>query len=355
MTFGICLVGIAFLLATIKKKSPVVTAIILLVLWVLMGFNTLNDDYVGYQYPYESRVEDLSGITKGYLAMERVGWALNLDFLQFRMLCSAIGLLLIASFVLRYSSCPNVVLALYMLLPFMYDIVQFKFFMAASVAIFSMRFLIDRTKFYGMKFVIGLCIAILIHPASLLFSFFLFGCLHRKTALGFSILLSFVIIFAVYSGIAQSISVFFMDSIKQMAYMTQMSRFGWIPYFISVILSVVITYFSTKQIHSDNFKEDGESRFLHFFESAQYAFLPLISLVPLSVQNFYRPIRSANLLFLICFVAFWARRSETFPKKERVLLCMLMIAWFIFTQIVLYRGVIDIVLIPQLSNNLLWG
>lgn len=357
VAYGIVLTVAACLLGFTKRRSLVVTTCILIIMWVLMGLNTMNADFMQYKYLYDYKLLDASGVNSGYLAAEHLSWALGLDFLQFRMLFAAIGLILIASFVRRYSSCPNVVLALYLLLPFLYDVVQFKFFMAASVAIFSMRFLIDRTKLYGLKYAIGIAISSLIHPAALLFCVFGIGLFDGRTAFRVALTATVFIVAAVYSGFASYLSSFILDPIKRAAYMSELGRFGWIPYLVSIVSSVAIAYFASPLRHAEKLPEaiDGEARFLAFFESAKFAFLPLLALLPLSLQNFYRPIRSANLLFLMYFSSYSSSRDNSFPQPEKVALTVFFIIWLVFTQVVLYRGVIDTVLIPELTYNLIWS
>lgn len=348
------------LLCFMKRQSRVVTAIAFASLWILMGLNTANADYALYKYLYDFKLLDASGINAGYLAAEQIAWFLGLDFMQFRMLFSAVGLGLITLFIRRYSTCPNIVLALYAFLPFMYDVVHFKFFLAASIAIYSLRFLIDKPKFYGLKYGIGLYIATLIHPASFLFIVFVVGLLDERNAFRVSLIAAAFVLIAVYSGLAQHISSFLLDSVKQGAYMTELGRFGWIPYFVSGVGGVALSYFSSSRRHCTELSrlDSAPLRFRRYFESAKYAYLPLLAMLPLSVQNFYRPIRCGNLLILIflsSFVFDGSDFSSGFPRTEIKAIGILFSAWLVFTQIILYKGVIDIVLVTELTNNFLWS
>lgn len=357
MVCGILALLVVAALGCYKRQSLPVTILVVFGLWILMGLNTMNADYAQYQYLYDFRIEDATGVNFGYLAAERLAWTLELDFLQFRMLYSAAGLLLLALFVRRYSSVPNVVLVLYGFLPFMYDIVQFKFFMAAAVAVYSMRFLIDRTRLFGLKFGVGLLVATLVHPAAFLFIAFAIGLLERHAAFKVSLLLSVLILFAVYSGVASFFASFVMGSAQYETYMSELGRFGWIPYLVSSVGAIALAYFSSHLRNRDCAVVDadgGEARYIRFFESAKYAFLLLAALLPLSVQNFYRPLRVGNILLLMHLSSFVFGRRGSFPKNEKAALVALAILWFIFTQIMLYQGVLDIVVAEELSNNLLW-
>ena len=356
MQIGIILTAAAAIIGWIKRNSRVSCILVFAAMWVLMGLNTYNADYVGYQYFYDFKLEDYSGVNYGYLALEQFCWSLGLDFVQFRMLASFSGLCLITLFVRRYSRNASAVLVLYMLMPFFYDIVQFKFFMAASFAIYGLRFLIDRTNFYILKFFIFLGVAALIHPAAVLFGFFLIVLFDKKTALKVSLVVALAVLFLTVSGLGQTLGRALTDNIKGEAYFSVASRFGWITYFVSVVGIVVVSHlsFSSMSIGGRGETADAPARFEAFFASAQYAFLPLIALVPLSVQNFYRPIRSANVLFLMHFASLLFDDSGKTVKSEKTGLVFLFVLWLIFTQIIVYKGVIDIVLVDELTNNLLW-
>lgn len=358
MEIGISLMAVAAVLGFLKRESRATGLLIFSVLWILMGLNTHNADFInGYQYLYNFKIENSSDVTYGYLALEQICWALGLDFMQFKMLTSLFGLGLLTMFVRRYSRNPNTVLVLYMLMPFFYDIVQFKFFLAASVAIYGLRFLIDRSRLCVVKFIIVLALSALIHPASVLFGFFIIGVFNKSTAFKISIVTALATLFLTVSGLGQVVGLTLTDSVKGAAYFTSASRFGWIPYFVSVVGVVVVSHLSYSSMGAtSNLEEpDPPARFEVFFERAQYAFLPLIALVPLSVQNFYRPIRSFNVLFLMHLTSVVFDDSNKIAKNEKTGLVALAFLWVVFTQVVVYMGVIDTVLVDELSNNLLWS
>lgn len=357
MIQGCILMFLAFVVGFSAQRSRVITVGILVVLWTLMGLNTHNADYVQYQYFYDIQSLDASGITIGYLALEQVCWYFSLTFLQFRMLFAAIALVLLTLFVRRYSTRPNVVLVLYMLLPFLYDIVQFKFFLASAVAIYFLRFLIDQNRFYGFWFVAGLFLSACIHPAALLYVVFALGLLRRETAFKISITAAIIIFLAVYIGLAQRFAILFVDSTKYEAYFTNLGRFGWTPYFISVLVSVAIMELSApfKRISNEYLPEKGEpEKFHEFFKCANYSFLPLAALLPISVQNFYRPIRSGSILYFISFASIAGDKWRVLSEKERIGLTLIAIAWFLCTQFILYNDVVSIVIVDELTNNILW-
>ncbi len=356
MAIGMGIIIVCALLGCLKSRSRVIGALIILSLWVLMSLNTANADYVPYEYMYNLHLENVSGVNFGYLFLEQMAWSLNLDFTQFRMLYGACGLILIASFVWRYSSKPNVVMAGYALLPFLYDVVQFKFFLSASICIFAFRFLIDKPKLYVLKYLFCVGVASSIHTGALMFGVFLLGVLSYERAKMLSFISGILAFFLSYSGIASVLAGAFMDSSKQEIYLTNMGRFGWIPYFVSIVGAILICGFSSpeKLGYSLSKCSRNESRFIIYFERAKFALLPLAAILPISVQNFYRPIRSGNLLVILFLVSTLLIDGECARRSEKTMLAILAVAWFVFTQVLIYGGVFNPVVIAELSNNLLW-
>lgn len=356
MQFGIFFVVLAAIAGWVKRDSRFACVVVFTVLWLLIGLNTHNADFDGYQYFYDFKVESYSGVTPGYLAIEKLGWFLDLTFIQFRMLTSLFSLGLITLFVRRYSRSPNAVLVFYLLMPFFYDIVQFKFFLASSVAIYGLRFLIDRTKLCFLIFLVFLGAAVLIHPASALFGVFLIGLLDKKKSLALALSFTFIMLFLSFSGLGQILGRALTDPTKGEAYFAIASRFGWITYFVSAVCGIALSHlsYSLAPIVSEGSETDAPARFETFFDSAQYAFLPLAALIPLSVQNFYRPIRSANLLLLMHFTTLIFGDSRNMRRQEKAGLILIFILWLLFTQVIVYKGVLDVVLADELANNLLW-
>ena len=361
MIIGCALLGLAIVLGVAGRKSRVTLFAVFIICLILMGLNTNNADFAGYQFFYDAKMEEWSGLNPGYVAAEKIGWALGLDYIQFRMLFSGLGLLLIADTARRYTKNSALVMALYITGAFFYDVVQFKFFLASSVAIFALRYLIDQKKLFLVWYSLSMLLAFSIHPAAILFCLFAIGLFDRRRAFVASATLTVIFILLVYSGIASVLLSSVVDATKAEAYFTAMSRFGSMPYLISVILQVLIVYWTHLETHGvDTFVNEvnglvpSGTRFVRFYENAVYALLPLAALIPLSVQNFYRPIRSATFLLFIYVSIAGFDEVGNYSKRARTTLVFLFIVWLIFTDFITYSGVAELVVAMELQNNLLW-
>lgn len=356
------------LVGLVKKNSQIVAVCLLILLWILMGFNTKNADYTFYELYYELRVIDVFGLNIGYVFTEQIAWLFGLDFMQYRCLFGAVALALLYAFVRRYTDYTAAVLSLYLLMPFFYDVVQFKFFLAAAVAIYAMHFLIDGKRYWVAKAAIGIAVASSIHPAALLFCFFGVGKMQRDTAAIVSIVAMVILLFLVYSGIAQGLFIQQVDSVKAALYFSKLGRFGFIPYLISVVFIVAMVYLMSNEIEKNEtasgiMRDAGESQtatirqkneYLVFFESAVFALLPLSAFMILSLQDFYRPIRSALILFYIFFVIVQTEKKSALSRQTRVIIQISFFLWFAFTFFFVIVNVWDLVVITELNNNLVF-
>ena len=358
-------IGVGFL----KRHSALASFFILLVLWVLFSLNTGNADYQGYEYLYNNQMFAIagSGQTAGYQFLSNICYQLGFDYLQFKCIVGTLGLALLFLFARRYTNNAAFVLALYLVIPFFYDVVQLRFFLAASVAVFFTRFIIERTRFGVFLFLFGLLIAFSVHPASLLFSFLLLGRLSKKAAKWLSIGLFLVILIAVYSGLLVPIAALFVDQVKFEVYFSEMARFGFLPYWASSGLILVLVQ-GTRKLSDGNQLSDNvryecsedlmrcrQDAFMEFFDRACFAILPLSALVPLSVTNFYRPIRSMIFLAHIYCALLLIERKELYGKMDRIIFAIGYATWIVFTSVILYQGVFNEVVLSVLNCNLLWN
>lgn len=328
-------------------------------MWLILGFNSDNADFYGYKYYYDQRIVDSigSGLNTGYILTEQLAWALGFDFYQYRMLFGGIALALIYRFIVKYSNMPCAVLSLYLVLPFLYDVTQFKFFLAASIAITGISFLIDKNRHFILYYILLTIISILIHPASAIFLFFFMGLFDKKKAILVSLMITVISIFCIYSGIAQIFLGYFMDSVKAEVYLSNISRFGWIPYGVSTLFIMILVIsiqneFTKNELFLLDKDKSPSNKFLIFFNSGVFAFLPLTVFCIISLQNFYRPIRSALIMIYIFY--FIAVKSSYISKKSKSIFTLGFMLWYLYTVYIIMAGVFKVVVDIVLTHNLLW-
>lgn len=146
-----------------KKNGQMITlsfVALFAVLWILMGFNLDNPDYMFYEnlfYRVESGITTVS-VEGGFLFLVKIAVGIGINYQIFLICYSAFGLILICSSIIKYTKKPSFVLIAYFCYPFLLDLTQLRHFMAVAIFVFSIRYL----KEYNAKNLIKYCALILI-------------------------------------------------------------------------------------------------------------------------------------------------------------------------------------------------
>ena len=133
---------------------------VFLVLWILIGFNRGSADYAYYETLFLRAQQgwEYHAVETGFWMLIKFASSIGLNYSQFLIIYSLIGLLLISSTIVKYTNKTACVLLAYCCYPFLLDVAQIRHFMACAIFIFSIRFL----ERFSFKNVILYCIFILI-------------------------------------------------------------------------------------------------------------------------------------------------------------------------------------------------
>ena len=159
------------LLASFYKKEKSVFALILLYAFTIYSFNSSNPDLVNYQNQY---IGNFFGFNEPvYIGLVYLSQTLGLNFWVFRAAIAAIGLCLIGKTIYDYSPYPNINMFLFVLYPLIIDVVQIRFFLAYSIIVYSIRFILnyrDKRKISDIvKFFIALFLATGTHYSAVMY------------------------------------------------------------------------------------------------------------------------------------------------------------------------------------------
>lgn len=160
------------LLAWLNKKSNICFAFLVIFALFVWGFNVDNADYSNYELAYNSLFFEATEPV--YLNVFHLfGLWIGLPFRLFRFLWGAIGISLIATTVYKYSKNPAFVLGMYLLYPFVVDVIQMRSFLASSIVIFSSRFIFKYQENNRFKYIVFFLLCILlamgIHYSSVMY------------------------------------------------------------------------------------------------------------------------------------------------------------------------------------------
>nr|WP_279289313.1 EpsG family protein [Clostridium algidicarnis] len=177
---------------------------LLTLMWVLYGWNTGNADYMNYNVSYyQSAVCAINYSQEvGFQLLCKLFYNFNLEYNQFLIIISIIGLALITSTIKKYTKNIAFVLAMYFMFPFMLDVVQVRNFMAMAIIVFALRFLIEKKKWGKAKYIILVVIASTFHYTAFFYLLFLLTEVRNvKKMTHYSIIIATVGALISYTGI----------------------------------------------------------------------------------------------------------------------------------------------------------
>lgn len=142
---------------------------------MVLLFGGINNcaDYQNYLIFYQDvgheglKNSELSEI--GFRFLAYLGNVIGLSYQLFRTLVAIIGLLLIQKTILDFTKKYNLVFLLYFIYPFILDVIQIRNFLAASIVVFSLRFIIKNSRKDDVKYLIAILIAASVHSVSVFF------------------------------------------------------------------------------------------------------------------------------------------------------------------------------------------
>lgn len=154
----------------VRKKSKLVTLLLLSICFIMAWLSNDQYDYLSYSLAYTSPKSSMAQRFEViYRILMRIGNLFGFDYSTFRALYSALAILIFFCALKYYTEYINIPIALGMLFPLIYLFPIQRFFMAAVIVFYSCRYLMDETKLGVVKYFIGVIIAGLLHSGCFFF------------------------------------------------------------------------------------------------------------------------------------------------------------------------------------------
>ncbi|WP_176706032.1 EpsG family protein [Paenibacillus hemerocallicola] len=343
------------------KKSKVVFGVLFIFMWILFGWNTGNADYFGYEQTYYS-LESYNGFNVyfaeyeiGYRFVYKLAHAFGMNYNTFLIVYSLIGLMLISNTILKYSAKPSYVMALYLIYPFLMDIVQIRNFMSMAIIIFAARYLFSSRKGDLFRYVLFVLLAASFQVVGLFYLILLLAKVRARIKLvkWISLITIFLVLFLILlmSGIAIPI-------LGGMAYLgTKTSITTQIGYLFYFIIGFLLVRFSYKKVRT---LEDSSSSGKHVVDYSKMNMANIIlniNIIILCVYplvffstEFMRLYRNILLLNYILFshivVSGFASRLNMTVFKITTIIFVVLSEWLFA-----YYASKDIVFYPIFEKN----
>lgn len=168
-----------------KLLSIVLALPVLLVMWILYGWNYWNGDRAVYELYYSTRDTLASwGGEVGYGSLNLLASQSGLSFQGFQILISLVTLYLIFRYMVKRTVSPLASLVLYSVCFFSLDFVLMRNFLSFAILLQGMVTLFETKPYCKAKYALFVLLAATVHQSSLIFMVFMFMPLNRVVPLG---------------------------------------------------------------------------------------------------------------------------------------------------------------------------
>lgn len=353
------------ILGIIKKKSKLLTALMMIMMWTVFGLCTYNGDYGNYSHIYQN-IQNPNYWTEFeplFNVLMYICNVLDLSFIQFRMVFGGLYIILLYITIGKYTKNKAQVLGLYMLFPFLFftSIIRSGF---ASVLIVLAYYEVIAEKDHKIKFWILIIAAMLMHYTSILFVFYYY--LRKKKFKRNIVILVVgllgVEIAAYYTGIIYRVVSMLTSNYRTLKWFlpgNSAQKPRWVLYLVIIALMLVFSAYLSRR--------DNNSRARNLLKTNPYAedifYINIVMLI--FIPTFFVTNASARFMWeiLLLNIISYAKDDEIcfpndsikllrFNRKNVVLIAFLF--FFMLYSNLPYRGTVnDGTLIFQ--NNLIYG
>lgn len=203
-----------------SKKS--VTGLMLLYMWMLFAFNTLNSDYTNYKYIFTAigngNKWTMSHYEPGFVAMcSFCANVLHMDYSGFNMLMATICTILFALVLKLYCEWKyqNLVISFFIIVEYWVMICQYRYYLAMLLVLIGIHFYMNRSKIRGsVIFICFLALGILFHYSTIIFIVILLSDRINYKKMLYIIPVSIAVIFAIRNGYLNSVISIFIPAYK---------------------------------------------------------------------------------------------------------------------------------------------
>lgn len=327
LTYVVFLISFLFF-----HKKQWFSYIILAFIVVVIGANTLNCDLdyrTGNTDVYYSLYSssELFSTDIGYGLLMNLFKTIGVSYKYFRLICAVILFYLYNKFVRKYSHCIALVYLLYIIYPFIYDVVAQRNTFGMFIWIFSLQYLIDGSKDGRIKYMIGNLIAgsmqitlfvylpfVLLNPNktfqyndSILKINMKNTILNKKIRYG----LFFIILISIIIGISPNLLETFMKYIgkvifgeeRRSEYFGNITKYYWMLLWAEQFFSFALVYFiSNKLIKTED--DENKTKFYvltYLINLYAFVFLPFYVLS----GQFFRLGKNIIPLNIIVYSNYW--------------------------------------------------
>ena len=305
---------------------------------ILFSGNTASADYEIYKREYNliGNCFNDSSFEIGYKILCKMGNILDLNYNTFLIIYFSIGIVLIISTVVKFTNNFAFVTCLYAIYPFLYDVVQVRNFMAMSIIIYSIRYLIGDKKNDIYKYVLGVVIAMTFHSISIIYILFIFiKKIDNKRKL-FKNVIVYSVIFLLLKPLIIKLLIILFPKKAVLYYMSEGTRLDLITgYVIYVILNFLLVKYSYDKVnllkYNDNYlsNKDRYDKYIKFSDLALKINIILIGSIILVMININFLRIHRNILVLNYILYSIPIAENKYMNKKDIMLNKIIVVYFV--------------------------
>lgn len=326
-----------------KKKSNFLLALTLILMIVIIGFNSETLDNVNYIRHYNNIPLGIFSSNKsefGFVWLMQLGNRLGLTWIQFKVVISLILVPLNFVSLKKFNNNLSLVYFLYLMHAFFMDAEQFRNFIALSIFIYSFQHLVIRDKKNLFFYIVNILIATSIHNS---YIFYLPLVLIRdknkqnalKVLVGLSIIFSFLTLlngnrFPVIDNIIQAT---FIENAKITKYISSQTNLGFLIPFGLHTFNYLMIYYSKKiyELYGRrgiNSKQEQFINLTYLINVFLFAYFPLF----IKSTTFYRLTRNLSLInFTAIAIVFGDLKDRSKYKIFLIIVVIInILIWFTY-------------------------
>ncbi|MFD0898441.1 EpsG family protein [Loigolactobacillus binensis] len=213
---------------------------------VLLGGNNKNADFFTYQWLYSAHIPYGE---PGYQVLTRLGPMLGLNYQQFRLILTAIFMIVLYRGVQKLTPHTAGFMAFYFCYPFFLDLIQLRNFMMMALLVYASHFLLEKTyrnlALFTLFVLLGASLQVLGLLYLLVIPLYYFDA-HNLWKIGLLtvvFLLSVVVMVPVFSQMMLAVlSSLHLNHLS--LYFVQKVRLGYIPFWIFSMFDLAFMYYS---------------------------------------------------------------------------------------------------------------
>jgi len=354
--YAIAVLNIAFGIK--KKNSKVLYVLALLIIFLLMTFNSDGPDIYNYFEAYDTWIDSEGKIVKagymewGYTFLMACFKGAGLDFISFRIVLTIVCLLLFTNTIKYYKANGNLVLGFYMTYLFFFDTIQLRNCVMQFILLFASRYLFQKSFSSTVKYLLFILIASSVHIVALFNLLFLIIKFSDKKSYYKNICLiatGLFLICIVIQPYLPQIANWLLQFIKRgSSYLEINVKLGYLVILVLHLIGLVALCAFRGAVKSNGEAKANIDNIIKV-NIVLCLFMPLMFIN----SNFYRIFRNNIILTMIGLTLIY-NNSERQSASDGVIasLILLNIGWFIRDMFI--KNDIKLIVYPIFSGNLLF-